>query len=64
MDRSRVYVTGFSNSGGMSVRIGCEAADWVAAIGSVAVAVVALEDCQPARPVPVLALLIILDKQG
>lgn len=55
VDRTRVYVNGFSNGGGMAVRIGCEAADRVAAIGSVAGAVVDLQDCNPARPVPVLA---------
>lgn len=55
VDSSRVYVNGFSNGGGMTVRIGCEVADQVAAIGSVAGAVVALEDCSPSRPVPVIA---------
>jgi polyhydroxybutyrate depolymerase len=55
VDRSRVYVNGFSNGGGMSVRIGCEAADRVAAIGSVAGAVVELQDCNLSHPVPVLA---------
>jgi polyhydroxybutyrate depolymerase len=53
-DRSRVYVNGFSNGGGMTVRIGCEAADTVAAIGSVAGAVVEMENCSPSRPVPVI----------
>lgn len=55
VDRSRVYVNGFSNGGGMSVRIGCDAADAVAAIGSVAGAVVDMEACNPSRPVPVMA---------
>ncbi|MBU1877432.1 MAG: hypothetical protein KJ734_00625, partial [Chloroflexi bacterium] len=55
VDRSRVYVNGFSNGGGMTVRIACEAADQVAAIGTVAAAVVDLQDCAPARPVPVIA---------
>ena len=36
VDRSRVYVDGFSNGGGMAVRIACEAAEEVAAIGTVA----------------------------
>jgi len=54
-DRSRVYVNGFSNGGGMTVRIGCDAADTVAAIGSVAGAVVAMENCSPSRPVPAIA---------
>ena len=56
VDRSRVYVNGFSNGGGMSVRIGCEAADAVAAIGSVAGAVVDLDGCTPSRALPLMAL--------
>nr|ADH59407.1 esterase/lipase [uncultured bacterium] len=55
VDRSRVYVNGFSNGGGMAVRIGCEAAGEVAALGSVAGAVVEIEECSPSRPVPVMA---------
>jgi polyhydroxybutyrate depolymerase len=55
VDRSRVYVNGLSNGGGMAVRIGCEAADQVAAIGSVAGAVAGMQDCNPSRPLPVLA---------
>jgi polyhydroxybutyrate depolymerase len=55
VDRSRVYVNGFSNGGGMAVRIGCEAADAVAAIGSVAGAVVGMEGCNPSRPLPAMA---------
>ena len=56
VDRSRVYVNGFSNGGGMTVRLGCEAADLMAAIGSVAAAVESVEGCDPARPVPVMAI--------
>jgi polyhydroxybutyrate depolymerase len=55
VDPSRIYVNGFSNGGGMAVRIACQAADRVTAIGTVAAAVVDLSDCDPARPVPVLA---------
>ena len=55
VDRSRVYANGFSNGGGMSVRIGCDAADVVAAIGSVSGAVVDITTCDPSRPVPVMA---------
>jgi polyhydroxybutyrate depolymerase len=55
VDSSRVYVNGFSNGGGMTVRIGCEAADLVAAMGSVAGAVVEMEGCDPSRPLPVMA---------
>jgi polyhydroxybutyrate depolymerase len=55
VDRSRVYVNGFSNGGGMTVRIACDAADQVAAIGTVAAAVVEFQDCSPTNPVPVMA---------
>jgi polyhydroxybutyrate depolymerase len=54
VDPARVYVNGFSNGGGMAQRIGCEAADLVAAIGSVAGAVETMEGCSPARPVPAM----------
>jgi polyhydroxybutyrate depolymerase len=55
IDQARIYVNGFSNGGGMSVRIGCEAADLVTAIGSVGGAVVGMDDCEPSRPVPAMA---------
>jgi len=55
VDRSRIYVSGFSNGGGMTVRLGCEAADQIAALGTVAAAVVSMEECSPSRPVPVMA---------
>jgi polyhydroxybutyrate depolymerase len=55
VDQARVYVNGFSNGGGMTVRIGCEAADLVAAMGTVAGAVVSMEECKPSRPVPTMA---------
>ena len=55
VDLSRVYISGFSNGGGMAVRIACEASGEVAAIGSVAGAVVDLRDCNPLRPVPIIA---------
>jgi polyhydroxybutyrate depolymerase len=55
VDPARIYVNGLSNGGGMSVRIGCQAAGRVAAIGSVAGAIVAGDDCRPSRPVPVMA---------
>jgi polyhydroxybutyrate depolymerase len=55
VDHSRVYVNGFSNGGGMTVRLGCEAADLLAAMGTVAAAVVSDGECSPSRPVPVMA---------
>jgi polyhydroxybutyrate depolymerase len=55
VDPSRVYVNGFSNGGGMTVRLGCEAADVIAAIGTVSAAVVATGDCNPAWQLPLMA---------
>ncbi len=53
LDRSRVFSTGMSNGGRMSFRIGCEGADFIAAIAPVSgVLSLAAEDCQPERPVP------------
>ena len=53
VDPTRIYVNGFSNGGGMAQRIGCDAAELVAAIGSVAGAVEpAQQDCMPSRSVP------------
>ena len=55
VDRSRVYVNGFSNGGGVTVRIGCEAAELLAAIGTVAGAIVSMDGCTPSRSVPAMA---------
>ncbi|MFQ3567622.1 MAG: PHB depolymerase family esterase [Aggregatilineales bacterium] len=55
IDPARIYVNGLSNGGGMSVRLACELADRIAAIGTVAGAHFPLDACAPARPVPVIA---------
>lgn len=55
LDHSRIYVNGFSNGGGMTVALGCDAADQIAAMGTVAGAVVGIADCDPSRPVPLMA---------
>jgi polyhydroxybutyrate depolymerase len=55
LETSRIYINGFSNGGGMSVYAGCAMADRVAALGSVAGAVVKIEHCLPSRPVPMMA---------
>jgi polyhydroxybutyrate depolymerase len=55
IDSERIYVNGFSNGGGMSVHLGCRATDRMAAMGSVAGAVVEMDDCSPTRPLPVMA---------
>ena len=55
VDRRKVYATGMSNGGRMSYRIGCEAADLVAAIAPVAgVLSLAADACLPSRSVPAL----------
>jgi polyhydroxybutyrate depolymerase len=57
IDRSRIYTTGMSNGGFMSHRLGCDAADTFAAVGSVTGALGILPaTCQPSRPMPVIQL--------
>ena len=55
VDPSRVYVNGFSNGGGMTVYLGCEASQVIAAMGTVAGAVVENKDCDVSHPIPVMA---------
>jgi polyhydroxybutyrate depolymerase len=56
IDRTRIYVTGYSNGAALSIRAACEMADTVAAIGTVAGPYPELPGgCRPARPVPVIA---------
>ena len=56
IDPARIYATGFGNGGMMAYKLACQLSDRIAAIA----AVVALfpnstaEECDPARPVPVL----------
>ncbi len=55
IDRDRVYATGMSNGGFFSHRLACEASDIIAAVGPVAGPLgIPEQDCQPARPVPIL----------
>ncbi|REK10538.1 MAG: DUF1080 domain-containing protein [Planctomycetota bacterium] len=53
VDARRVYATGMSNGGMMCYRLAAELSDRIAAVAPVA-GTLALEDCQPKRPVPVL----------
>ncbi len=55
LDPKRVYATGLSNGGGMANRLGCELADLIAAIAPDSGAYNFWNDCDPSRPVPVLA---------
>jgi polyhydroxybutyrate depolymerase len=54
IDGHRIFVTGISNGGFMSYRLGCALADQIAAIGPVAGALLE-PDCAPTAPVSVLA---------
>jgi len=55
IDRSRVYVVGVSNGAIMAYRFACARADLVAAVASVAGAMI-VDDCSPSRPVSILEL--------
>jgi polyhydroxybutyrate depolymerase len=56
IDPDRIYANGLSNGGGMSFALACRLADRIAAIGSVAGAhVLPWAECNPGRPVPVIA---------
>ncbi|MGD8859463.1 MAG: PHB depolymerase family esterase [Myxococcales bacterium] len=55
VDRSRIYATGFSNGGFMAYRLACERSETFAAVASVSgVLGIPREDCDQARPVPLL----------
>jgi polyhydroxybutyrate depolymerase len=57
IDSQRVYVNGFSAGGGMAYRLGCELADRITAIGTVAGAYAEIPNgCNPSRPLPVITL--------
>lgn len=53
IDPKRIFVTGMSNGGMMTYRLGCELSDKIAAIAPVAGAL-NVENCQPANPVSVI----------
>ncbi|MCI0580610.1 MAG: prolyl oligopeptidase family serine peptidase [Chloroflexi bacterium] len=55
IDPARIYVTGISNGGGLAHRLGCDLAGVFAAIAPVSGAYLFGHDCQPSRPVPVIA---------
>lgn len=64
-DPHRVYVTGISNGGLMSHRLGCELAGKVAAIAPVVRTFTTkmAEGCRPSRPIPVLMFFGTADRQ-
>jgi polyhydroxybutyrate depolymerase len=53
IDAKRIYVTGFSNGGGLAHRMGCDAADIVAAIAPVATDL-RTQPCNAARPISMM----------
>jgi len=55
IDAARVYVVGVSAGAMMAYRMGCEAADRIGGVGSVAGAMV-LDTCQPSRPVSAIEI--------
>ena len=56
IDPKRVYANGLSNGGGMSLALGCELSERIAAIGGVGGAYIyPLDECKPARVVPMIA---------
>ena len=56
-DRSRVYVTGMSNGGHMTMRVAIEMSEAVAAVATVAASLPKSSRClQPSRPVPILLM--------
>ena len=56
IDPDRIYANGLSNGGGMSFTLACKLSDRIAAIGGVAGAYVLPSiECNPGRPVPVIA---------
>ena len=54
VDPARIYAVGFSGGARMSSRLACDLSDRIAAISAVA-GLRFPEDCQPSRPVPVIA---------
>jgi polyhydroxybutyrate depolymerase len=56
VDRTRIYVNGMSNGGGMATASSCILSERIAAVGLVAaVQVVPVSSCAAVRPVPIIA---------
>jgi polyhydroxybutyrate depolymerase len=63
IDKSRIYVTGISNGGILTNRLGCEMADTLAAIGPVVglIASNTAQQCRPANPIGVIGIVSVDD---
>lgn len=55
IDAKHIYVTGISNGAQMSYRLACDLGDTIAAFAPVAGGYPPFKDCEPPRPVPVVA---------
>lgn len=55
VDKTRIYSAGMSNGGMLTQRLSCEAADILAGAASVA-GTIAISDCNPVRPIPMLII--------
>lgn len=55
IEESRVYSTGMSNGAMLIQRLACEASDLLAGAASVA-GTIAVSDCEPERPIPILVI--------
>jgi polyhydroxybutyrate depolymerase len=55
IDRSRIYVSGYSNGAAMAFMLSCALPGRIAAVGMVATAIVPWEWCSDRRPIPMLA---------
>ena len=56
IDPDRIFVTGMSNGGKMSLRLACEAADTFAAAAPVIASLPADLDCHPSEPISILVM--------
>jgi polyhydroxybutyrate depolymerase len=56
VDASRIYATGLSEGGFMSLRLGCALSDRVAAVAAVGAAMPKTMICVPSRPVPMVMI--------
>jgi polyhydroxybutyrate depolymerase len=56
VDSSRIYATGLSEGGFMSLRVGCALSDRVAAVAAVGAAMPKTMICVPSRPVPLVMI--------
>jgi polyhydroxybutyrate depolymerase len=56
VDPDRIFVTGASNGGMMSLRMACEASELIAAAGAVIASLPADLRCEPEHPIPILLM--------